>query len=192
MNPAKGRGVANHGLRLAWSQGGRQDRMAVADIPCVAPQVLFFVCMPVGGAGLLRLQVPQKEVRMVSAVGPVSSVQGQALVSGVSRPVSLDADLATCERQLSDWVHCVSASTPEGKAKIEELSLRLGEIKSRMQEADQASVAPSFRTATQGVNGAVLVGEQTATGPGSATDPQPQLVARPVANALGGHLDVFI
>ena len=123
---------------------------------------------------------------MVSAVGPVSSVQGLALVPGVSRPVSLDADLAACERQLSDWVHCVSASTPEGKAKIEELSARLDEIKSKMQEADQASVAPrSALTVALGAEGAAP------GSPGNATEQQ-QSVARPVANTLGGYVDVFI
>ena len=51
---------------------------------------------------------------------------------------------------------------------------------------------PSFRTGIQGVNGAASVSEQTGNGPGGAADLQSQLLARPVANALGGHLDVLV
>lgn len=34
----------------------------------------------------------------------------------------LEARLARYQAQLSDWTHCVSAKTPEGKAKIKDLS----------------------------------------------------------------------
>ncbi len=62
----------------------------------------------------------------------------------------LDADLAKREVQLSDWVHCVSASTPRGKAKIEEISAQISDIRTKMKQAEQATppapvAAPSGR-----------------------------------------------
>jgi hypothetical protein len=48
----------------------------------------------------------------------------------------LDAALAKREVQLSDWVHCVSASTPRGKAKIQEISAQISDIKAQMKAAE--------------------------------------------------------
>jgi hypothetical protein len=45
-----------------------------------------------------------------------------------SPPANIYAQKANCERQLSDWEHCVSASTPRGKEKIDELQAKLKEI----------------------------------------------------------------
>ena len=62
----------------------------------------------------------------------------------------LDADLAKREVQLSDWVHCVSASTPRGKAKIQEISAQISDIRAKMKQAEQTAppapaIAPSGR-----------------------------------------------
>jgi hypothetical protein len=45
---------------------------------------------------------------------------------------ALDAELAKCDRQLADWVHCPSGKTPEGKAKIEEITARRDTVKARI------------------------------------------------------------
>jgi hypothetical protein len=64
---------------------------------------------------------------------------------------ALQAQKAQCERQLADWVHCVSASTPEGKAKIAEYSSKLSAINAQLKKADDARQAgqaqPAIATA---------------------------------------------
>jgi hypothetical protein len=66
---------------------------------------------------------------------------GASMSAGSTAPRGrgLDADLAKREAQLSDWVHCVSASTPRGKAKIEEISAQISDIKAKMKQAEQAA-----------------------------------------------------
>lgn len=60
-----------------------------------------------------------------------------AHVAKPAAPANLDADLAKCQSQLSDWVHCVSAKTPEGKAKIEAISTQIDAIKEKMRQAEE-------------------------------------------------------
>jgi hypothetical protein len=71
---------------------------------------------------------------MLSAIGsssfPASSASGASVGA-------LEAQLAQCERQLSDWVNCASAKTLEGKAIIQKLSDKVSEIKHRIEAADK-------------------------------------------------------
>lgn len=69
---------------------------------------------------------------------------GSSLFPGTSGATfGLDAQLDRYRKQLADCVNCSSAKTPEGKAKIEELSNRIGEIKSRIEKvADAKQPAP--------------------------------------------------
>ena len=79
---------------------------------------------------------------MITAIAGSSSASTVASASaGTTAPSGrgLDADLAKREIQLSDWVHCVSASTPRGKAKIEEISAQISDIKAKMKQAEQAA-----------------------------------------------------
>lgn len=83
------------------------------------------------------------------AAAPVTST---SVAAGTSAPSGrgLDADLARRQVQLSDWVHCVSASTPRGKAKIAEISAQISDIRAKMKQAAQPpapvpAVAPSGR-----------------------------------------------
>ena len=46
---------------------------------------------------------------------------------------TLDGELAKCESQLADWVHCPSGKTSEGKAKIAEITTKRDAIKVRME-----------------------------------------------------------
>ncbi len=73
---------------------------------------------------------------MVTAIGGAS---GAATYAGSVAPSgrALDADLARCEVQLSDWTHCVSAKTPRGKEKIAEIGARVDAIKAKMKAAEQ-------------------------------------------------------
>ena len=91
---------------------------------------------------------------MITAFAASSSASTVASASaGTTAPSArgLDADLAKREIQLSDWVHCVSASTPRGKAKIEEISAQISDIKAKMKQADQAAPpAPAAVAASPG------------------------------------------
>ena len=51
---------------------------------------------------------------------------------------ALGFEKAKCERQLADWVHCVSATTPYGKARIEELTSKLSDIAIQVRQAEAA------------------------------------------------------
>ncbi len=67
---------------------------------------------------------------MLNAIGSVSLVnQG-----GVSS-AGLAARLARVQSQLADWVSCPSCKTPEGKAKIAELSNQIADLEQRMKAA---------------------------------------------------------
>jgi hypothetical protein len=80
----------------------------------------------------------------LTAVSSSATVVAPTAGLQTPRPMGLDAELAKCQGQLSDWVHCVSASTPEGKAKIEEISARIGAIKEALKQADSVpKPAPS-------------------------------------------------
>ena len=101
---------------------------------------------------------PRAQVRHVASDKPTvdriaaAPVVNTSVAAGSSAPRGrgLDADLAKRQVQLSDWVHCVSASTPRGKAKIQEISAQISDIRAKMKQAEQASpptpaVAPSGR-----------------------------------------------
>lgn len=82
---------------------------------------------------------------MITAIaGSASASTAASASTGTTSPSGrgLDADLAKREVQLSDWVHCVSASTPRGKAKIEEISAQISDIKAKMKKAEQAAPPP--------------------------------------------------
>jgi hypothetical protein len=70
----------------------------------------------------------------------IAAAAPAAEAAPVRVPLGLDVDLVKYQGQLSDWVHCVAAATPEAKAKIEEISARINEIKDAMQKADQSAV----------------------------------------------------
>ncbi|HUW51343.1 MAG TPA: hypothetical protein VMV75_10065 [Sulfuricella sp.] len=69
---------------------------------------------------------------MLNAIGSIT--YGNAPGTGASTAV-LESQLAQCERQLSDRVHCGSAKTPEGKDAIQALTNRISEIKARLEKA---------------------------------------------------------
>ncbi|MEI7611644.1 MAG: hypothetical protein WCK63_01980 [Betaproteobacteria bacterium] len=70
---------------------------------------------------------------MVNAIG-LSNYSGYVR-TGDSQ-TSLDVRLAQYESQLADWKSCPSCKTPEGKAKITELTSKISEIKQRQNAAE--------------------------------------------------------
>ena len=74
----------------------------------------------------------------MSSITATSAASGTAAVPAPApAPANLDAEKAKVESQLADWVHCVSAKTPEGKAKIEQLSAKLDTIKVQSEKATE-------------------------------------------------------
>jgi hypothetical protein len=74
----------------------------------------------------------------LNAVSAIPLASNETAVSSKQSRGGLDAQKATCERQLADWVSCVSAKTPEGKAKIEYYSSKLGDINAEIKKANDA------------------------------------------------------
>ncbi|BBL70945.1 hypothetical protein [Methylogaea oryzae] len=105
-------------------------------------------------------------------------------------PAYLDSQLKKYEAQLADWVGCPSCKTPEGKAKIAEISDQISAVKRQIQSVSSnspvsaennpaAAAAPpgdSHRQATDANDG---IYNDSASYPGR----------RP--NAVGGLLDVY-
>jgi hypothetical protein len=73
---------------------------------------------------------------MLSAIG--SSAFPSPAGTGKST-AGLETQLAQYQVKLADWVNCPSCKTPEGKAKIAEISDKINEIKQRMKAADAAN-----------------------------------------------------
>jgi hypothetical protein len=94
----------------------------------------------------------------MTAIGSAVTASSQGAVSSVA----LRADLARYEKQLSDCVNCASASTPEGKRNIQDLSAQIGSLKSRLNVVPRADAAASVgesktATASSGVGGRIDV-----------------------------------
>lgn len=74
---------------------------------------------------------------MVGAIGAAgfypASVPGGGRSAG-----GLEAQLARYEHQLSDWTCCDSAKTPAGKRKIQEISDRISDVRTRIAETEAA------------------------------------------------------
>ena len=62
----------------------------------------------------------------------------------------LRVDKAKTEAQLADWVHCVSAKTTQGQAKIRDLTNTLHTIDAKIQKVAEAepAKAPAASTPT--------------------------------------------
>jgi hypothetical protein len=85
----------------------------------------------------------------------VQSVEATAINSAAgtaSSTTGLAAQYARLQRQLADWECCSSAKTPEGKAKIKEISDKVKVVETRLVEtqtanSDQRPVLPLTRSA---------------------------------------------
>jgi len=89
------------------------------------------------------------------ATSPVTSTSVGGGSSAPSRR-GLDADLAKRQVQLSDWVHCVSASTPRGRAKIEEISAQISDTGAKMEQAEHAAPPAPTEAPTEAPPGRLL------------------------------------
>ncbi len=88
---------------------------------------------------------------MLSAIGQTStqwpgSTSPNAGSPGASdRTAALDGEVLQDTVQLNDWVTCVSASTPKGKAEIQSLSAKIGAAKEQIArlQAEQKAATES-------------------------------------------------
>ena len=73
----------------------------------------------------------------------VSSLNVSTVASAAApqaAPANASAELAKYESQLSDWVHCASSKTSEGKAKIAEITDKIESIKARVKRAEEVKL----------------------------------------------------
>jgi hypothetical protein len=126
---------------------------------------------------------------MLGAIG-TSTLASSA---GVGKSAAgLEERLAQYEIQLSDWENCPSCTTPEGKAKIAELSSKVNEIKQRIAVTDAnkeklRATAPDLPASANGVeyrgDSAANIINSVAEATSSRTVQQ--------TGIIGGRLDVF-
>lgn len=80
---------------------------------------------------------------MLNAVGSSSLASPGYAVNSVS---GLDVRLDKYKVQLADWVNCPSCKTPEGKAKIQELSDKIAAIEQKIKAPQtQKYVSPEAK-----------------------------------------------
>jgi hypothetical protein len=78
-----------------------------------------------------------------------TAVSSAAVRPTPAAPANSSAELAKCESQLSDWVHCPSGKTSEGKAKIAEITARIESIKAQVKRAEDARAPQPTHQPTQ-------------------------------------------
>ena len=121
---------------------------------------------------------------MVSAISSAAFAGYAAGLPAGNPQVQLDR----YKIQLADWVNCPSCNTPEGKAKIAEISARIREIEAQMKSADDAKRGNG--TAVTDSN--ILAREKTLTvaSAGESTAAKSSVSSLP-AGTLGSRLDIF-
>lgn len=81
-------------------------------------------------------------------IAPLTATSASAArAGGAAGSAALQAQLQKCEAQLSDWVHCASAKTPAGKAKIAELEAQKQLIVQNIQAREQQAAPPAASAA---------------------------------------------
>ena len=73
---------------------------------------------------------------MISAI---TSAPGATYFPSGASSVGLQGQLAKYEKELAACVNCASVNTPEGKAKITEVTNRISQIKERIAQASEAT-----------------------------------------------------
>ncbi len=54
------------------------------------------------------------------------------------RPAAVvESQLATCKKQLADWVNCPSGKTAAGRAKIEAITTQIAKLKAQAEQTEQ-------------------------------------------------------
>lgn len=74
----------------------------------------------------------------MSSVSSLNLSTTSSAAPSQAAPANASAELAKYESQLSDWVHCASSKTSEGKAKIAEITDKIEAIKTQVKRAEDA------------------------------------------------------
>ena len=123
----------------------------------------------------------------VGAITP-SALPGLFLTGKAN--AGLDAQLAQYQIQLADWTNCPSCNTPEGKAKIQELTNKISETQERIRAAEPSSQSngPAPRIADQAHDaGQTNVSSQlNVVGVGATASP-----SAAVTGTIGGLLNIY-
>ncbi|MBV8657305.1 MAG: hypothetical protein JO142_05700 [Burkholderiales bacterium] len=105
--------------------------------------------------------------------------------TGISSPDAalgaVDAQIASYEVKLADWVNCPSCKTPEGKAKIADLQTKIAGLKQQKQTIEQRRLSKQAQTPAIASAGAVQ---------GDALQTQPTHLPHHLGS-LGNRLDIF-
>ena len=82
---------------------------------------------------------------MIASVGAASFQGPSRAASGAPTGIAaLQAQLATYRRQLAECLDCSSSKTPQGQAKIQQLSARIGDTQARIENIrNTGSSAPA-------------------------------------------------
>ena len=101
----------------------------LADVECVPGFRPKVATVGADNGASSRFRLWRGDETMVSTVGAGSS----GFIPGAAPTrTSLEGEVDTCRKQMADWVTCPSASTPEGKAKIKDISERMSVAQSRL------------------------------------------------------------
>ena len=109
---------------------------------------------------------------------PTSTKTKMTAITRARSSPDLDAKVRTYRAQLADWVTCSSAKTPEGKAKIDQISAKLDSVKGQIKKSDGGGFADASTR---------LLPTPAATSPGS-TPPMVYLEAR---GQVGANVDTY-
>ena len=100
----------------------------------------------------------------------------------------LDYQLAKYQSQLADWQNCPSCNTPEGKAKIQEISAKIDDITQRLKASDVG--ASSVAVGNSPLNGIGTNAISPLNAAANAGNDSSR--ASPWVGAAGGRVDVFV
>jgi peptidoglycan hydrolase CwlO-like protein len=106
---------------------------------------------------------------------------------------NLETQLDKCKIQLADWVSCPSHSTPEGKAKISELSNKISELEQRIKTTSYAQKKSARATLTNTNTPSYKNKDAAISAPSlsSKTGVMPTIATSPSTGTIGSLLNVF-
>ena len=125
---------------------------------------------------------------MLSAIG---SSPLPNLVGSSKSAAGLDAQLAQYQVQLADWVNCPSCKTPEGKAKIAEISAKISNIEQRMKAREVAKQGDESDKLTNGSPASTSQDKPLPKDTVAAVRVAASIPLSPAISPLGTRVDVF-
>jgi hypothetical protein len=117
---------------------------------------------------------------MVNAISGISGAANLTTSSIKPAPGGAQAQLAKLQSDLSDWVHCVSCHTPEGQAKIAEITAKIQDLQKSVSAADDRKQA-TLEAAQRASASVKKTGLQTENGD----------VTRTATDTLGQNVDEY-